>query len=102
VYGDGRGVTSSSLGYTGKTKEDYGTVSLSRNIPNNVRIKRIAPAYNNKFSSTEITAIKDQLELNNSFGIRYDHRNNRYEVILGIDLGESQETSFSLTEDTIG
>ena len=102
VYGDGRGVTSSALGYTGKTKEEYGTVSLSRNIPDNVRIKRIAPAYNSKFSSTEITAIKDQLELNNSFGIRYDHRNNRYEIILGIDLGASEGSSFALTENTSG
>ena len=102
IYGDGRGVTNTSLAYTGKTKEDYGTIVLSRNIPDNVRIKRIAPAYNKKFRSTEITAIKDQLELNNSFGIRWDHRENKYEIVLGIDLGKSQSTAFSLAENTSG
>ena len=102
IYGDGQGVTNTSLVYTGKTKEDYGTIVLSRNIPDNVRIKRIAPAYNKKFNAAEIIAIKDQLELSNSFGIRWNHRNNQYEIVLGINLGASQSTAFSLAESTAG
>ena len=106
LYGDGRGITDSSLSYTGKTKEGYGTVTLSRNIPDGLRIKRIAPAFNRKFSSAssnnEINAIKTQLDANNSFGIRWDHRNNKYEIVLGVDLGASQSTAFSLTESTAG
>jgi len=97
IYGDGRGVTNTSLAYTGKTKEDYGTIILSRNIPDNVRIKRITPAYNKKFSAAEITTIKAQLELNNSFGIKWDHRENKYEIILGTNLSVSQSTAFSLS-----
>tara|TARA_B100001964_G_scaffold211645_1_gene247073 strand:+ start:1785 stop:5468 length:3684 start_codon:yes stop_codon:yes gene_type:complete len=102
LYGDGRGITNAGLSYTGKTKEGYGTVTLSRNIPDGLRIKRIAPAFNRKFSAAEITAIKTQLDANNSFGIRWDHRNNQYDVILGVDLGASQSTAFSLIESTAG
>tara|TARA_B000000565_G_scaffold253027_1_gene229030 strand:+ start:505 stop:4188 length:3684 start_codon:yes stop_codon:yes gene_type:complete len=103
IDNDGRGITDTSLAYTGKTTEGYGAIHLSRNIPTNVRIKSIAPAYNRKFDSTELTNISTQLGLKNSFGIRFDHENSQWEIILAANLGSSQTGAFSLSsENTSG
>ena len=94
ISGDGRGITNTSLAYTGKTTEEYGAIHLSRNIPTNVRIKRIAPVYNRKFTNTEITNVSTQIGLNNSFGLRFDHENNAWEVVLGTNIGSSPTGTF--------
>ena len=95
ISGNGQGITNTSLAYTGKTSEGYGAIHLSRNIPTNVRIKRIAPVYNRKFSNAEFTDISTQIGLNNSFGIRFDHENNAWEIVLGVNIGSSPSGDFS-------
>ncbi len=97
VSGDGRGVTDTTLAYTGKTAEGLGAIQLSRNIPSGYRIKRIAPAFNKKFTSTERTNITTQLDANNSFGLYYNHTTMAWTVVPVANLGASRDTAFDLS-----
>ena len=86
VDGSGLGVDNASGTSSGLTQVGNGTVSLKKIVPANSTAKRIWPAYNIRFNTSENQAILDKLNQKVDFAIRYDYLNNRWMIVDGDDV----------------
>lgn len=86
---DGLGVQDDNGNASGLTSRGQGSIVLSKVIPNTARVARIFPAYNTDFTFTERAEIIEQLGFRNTFGLRFDSENNRWQVIEAGDLPDS-------------
>lgn len=63
-----------------------GEVTLAEPVNTNDWIKRINPAFRTDLIASEVTAIKTQIDDQNTFGIRFDHNTQEWIVILAANL----------------
>jgi len=100
VYSDGQGVTGIDGFPTGVDNRGRGAVILSRTIPDDAVLGRVFPAYSTRFSDSEKQMILYEIELKNTFGMRFDPDLNTWKVVSAnnlASLSSSSEDSFSLT-----
>jgi len=98
----GLGMDNSSGNSTGLKSSGEGCVSLSKIIPDSARITRIVPAYKKKFNLVESDAIKNQIQLKNNFGIRYNHTSQSYNIVTADNINQSVFYSATNAGDTSG
>lgn len=90
----GLGLNNSNDISTGLKSNGEGAITLSKDIVSNSTIVRVIPALKKKFSSSESSAINEQLVLKNNFAIRYDHLIQSYQIVTSDNA--SQTEFFSL------
>lgn len=95
VYGNGLGLDDPLGNSTGLKSDGSGVVALNKTLVSGARIKRLIPAFKQKFSVNEYAEIKAQLDSRNTFGIRYDYITQTYKVVNSNNLGTNE--FFSLT-----
>jgi len=95
VYGNGLGLDNSNGDSTGLKADGTGVVALNKVLTSGARIKRLIPAFKQQFGPAEYEAIKNNLDLRNSFAIRYDYNTQTYKVVNVNDIGVNE--FFSLT-----
>lgn len=95
VYQDGLGVDNDSGQPSGRNTNGRGAITLSNIVPNNVSVKRIFSGYNTVFSDAETTAIIEQLQNKNSFGLRFDAINSTWKIIKGSNLPHDEYNATS-------
>ena len=93
VHGEGLGSEDASGGSTGLTERGHGAISLNRAVPNNVRIKRVFPAFRPRFTEKEKDLIVGNIRAGNEFGLKYDESESAWKVIPSTSLPEYSKAS---------
>lgn len=89
IDNEGLGVDNITGVPTGIDSRGQGAVILSNSVPQNARISRVFPTLKTQFSADEQLAIINAINLNNSFGIRYDAVNSLWKIVSANDLPQS-------------
>ena len=98
VVVDGLGVNDTNGNSTGITESGLGSIVLNKEITNNARLKRVWPVWNSRFSATEKSAISSAISLNQSFGLRYDTLNSKWEVVTTNNIPSSTKANNAVAQ----
>tara|TARA_R100000084_G_scaffold76994_1_gene34932 strand:+ start:2011 stop:5583 length:3573 start_codon:yes stop_codon:yes gene_type:complete len=93
VTADGLGANDTNGNSTGINENGLGAIVLNKEISNNARLKQVWPVWNTRFSSAEKTSISSALALNQTFGLRYDTLNSKWEVVTTNNIPSSTKTN---------
>ena len=97
VSADGLGANDTNGNSTGITESGLGSVVFNKEITNNARLKRVWPVWNTRFSTAEKSAISSAISLNQTFGIRFDTLNSKWEVVTTNNIPSSTKTNNAVT-----
>tara|TARA_B100000965_G_scaffold238991_1_gene200358 strand:+ start:8184 stop:11756 length:3573 start_codon:yes stop_codon:yes gene_type:complete len=97
VTADGLGANDTNGNSTGITEAGLGSVVFNKEITNNARLKQVWPVWNTRFSTTEKNAINSAISLNQTFGLRYDTLNSKWEVVTTNNIPSSTKTNNAVT-----
>ena len=87
---------------TGLKSSGDGCIVLSRNIESGATITRVIPSYKKKFNTVEAAAIANQIQLKNSFAIRYDYLAQSYAIVTADNISQSAFFSLANAGNTTG
>lgn len=90
VIGEGDGV-----GGSGVLANGLGPITLSEVISSTDQVDLIIPAFRTTLTSSEVAAIVTQLDLNQTFGLRYDFNDLEWKVITNNNLAIDQPFGFT-------
>ena len=93
IFQDGLGLDDLLGNPTGIDTKGYGSVKLSKLIPDEFVINRIYYSYNKKFTESEKIDIVSELSNKNTFGLRYDYSSASWKVITSSNLANLVSTS---------
>jgi hypothetical protein len=99
IYEDGLGLDDPSGFPTGLDSKGRGAIILNKKIPDGVTIKRIFQPYKKQFDLIERNEIIEQIQLKNSFGLRYDANERKWKIIIAENLSNysaNSKNDFSL------
>ncbi len=99
IFQDGLGLDDSFGNPTGIDTKGYGSIKLSKLVPDGFVVKSIYYSYNKKFTESEKTDIVTELSNKNTFGLRYDYNSSSWKIITAsnlTDLRKDSANTFSL------
>jgi len=96
LYKDGLGQDDSTGTPNGLSISGTGAVTISQVVPTGARVKRIVPSWNQKFTDTVKTEIKNKISSNLSFGLRYNVSAQNWAVIDNGNLPANSTTNNSV------
>ena len=81
VYNNGLGVDNASGTPTGITPDDQGAIGLDRAIPQGAQLDTIYPALSRQFTATERSNIIAFIQSKQTFALKYDYVNSKWEIV---------------------
>jgi len=98
TYQDGLGLDDVNGTPTGIDINGFGSIKLSKPVPDKFVVRKIYPGYNKRFSQSEKNDITNEIKNKNTFGLRYDAVNMKWKVITSVNLAnlvDGSENTYS-------
>ena len=99
IFQDGLGLEDSIGNSTGIDTKGYGSIKLSKLIPDGFVLKSIYYSYSKKFTESEKIDIIGEISNKNTFGLRYDYNSLSWKIISASNLANlttNSDNNFSL------
>lgn len=93
IFQDGLGLDDSFGNPTGIDTKGYGSIKLSKLIPDGFVVKSIYYSYSKKFTESEKIDIVSEISNKNTFGLRYDYNTSSWKTISASNLAELRKSS---------
>lgn len=90
---DGLGLDDTFGNSTGIDAKGYGSIKLSKIVPDAFVLKSIYYSYNKKFTDSEKFDIITEMSNKNTFGLRYDYNTSSWKTISASNLADLTNTS---------